>query len=454
MPVIDALINKFLLKPIGFPFVLISFAFICMGFFPSAEESYTKFNICIVICFVALISYCIVLICINKMPRAKNNELGVLFLIRSENEGVYKEAKFNIVENFNNIVNKFDTKFTAKCIDASTIKNYNLGDKKQIIKLLKKTNCFFSVEIFYQVDSVNNATNYQLKINTSSLHPKLSKNFLAILQGELIKVSEPISNVKFTKDQKLQKLDVTVEQLCYIVKYILGLTLFLDKSYSYAIVLFDELYKTDIISIFPTLSTSFKKIYYNLCLMVESNCIDEFNDTHDYAKLDIAEHYLIKMNEIIPDTYGFHLDMAKVSFIKYRNSKICIEHIERCRSLNDYDSWKYSDAFLTAYISSDINLICKKYEAAIKSSYNIISIIDFVENILLEEPTKYTLHLALTILYNAYGDTKLTMSNLRKFQKFYNPKISDTAYKKLLNKLNSKCLECNNLDCSICSKVA
>lgn len=455
MPVLDALINKFLLKPIGFVIAVISSVFICIGFYPNAGEDYVKFIACVATCFVALITYGIILICINMVPRAKRDELGVLFIIRAENDAIYQEAKFNIVENFKNVVNKFGTKFTAKCMNASNINNYNLGDKKQIMKLLEKSNCFFSVDIVYQVDSVNNTSNYQLKINTATIHPRLPKSFIAILRGELLKVSEPIKNLKFTKDQKLEKLEITVEQLSYIVKYILGLTLFLDNSNSYAIALFDELYRTDITTVLPNLSPSFNKLYYNVCLAFESECIDEFHDKKDYSKLDVAEHYLNRMNELFPDTYGYHLDMAMLSFIKYKNTKTSIQHITFCRSQNNDDAWKYSDAFLTAYTTLDVNLICKKYEEAIKSEYNIMNIITFIENVLLDEPQKYTLHLALAILYHTYGDKQLMASHLKSFQSVYSLNPADKTYKQFLNKVNPNCIECKiDFKCSSCTNVA
>lgn len=455
LPVLQALIDKFLLKPFGFIIALLIASFVCIQSFPSENESYTKFIATSILCVIILIVYISILVYINMLPKAKKGQLGVLFIIHTENNNIFEEAKFNLVDNFKNIVNKYDTNFTAKCLNASNIKNYNLGDKSLIKRLLEKTNCFFSVDIVYQVDSVNNTSNYQLKINTATIHPRLPKSFIAILRGELFKASEPIKNLKFTKDQKLEKLEITVEQLSYIVKYILGLTLFLDGSNSYAIALFDELYRTNITTILPNLSISFNKLYYNICLDFESECIDDFHDTQDSSKLDIAEYYLNRMNELFPDTYAYHLDAAMLSFVKYKNTKDSIQHINFCRSQNNDDAWKYSDAFLTAYTTLDINLICKKYEEAIKSDYNIMNIITFVENALSDEPEKYTLHLALAILYHTSGDKQLMASHLKKFQSMYSLKPSDKTYRKFLNEFNPNCIECKtNFKCSSCTNVA
>ncbi len=455
MPLLDALINKFLLKPFGFVIAVLIASFVCIGVYPSENDNYTKFFATIIICVIILIVYASILIYFNMLPKAKAGQLGVLFIIHTENNTIYEEVKFNLVENFKSSVNKFDTNFTAKCLNASDIKDYNLGNKGLIIKLLEKTNCFFSVDIIYQVDSINNTSNYQLKINTATLHPRLPKSYIAILRGELFKVSAPINNLKFTKDQKLEKLEITVEKLSYIVKYILGLTFFLDNCCSHAIALFDELYRTNITVVLPTLSTSFNKLYYNVCLAFESECIDEYHKTQDNSKLDIAEYYLNRMNTLFPNTYGYHLDMAMVSFIKYKNIKMCMQHINFCRNQNNDDAWKYSDAFLTAYSTLDINLICQKYEEAIKSNYNIMNIITFLENVLLDEPEKYTLHLALAILYNTSGDKKLMASHLKSFQSTYSLKPSDKKYRKFLNEFNPNCIDCKtNFECSSCINVA
>ena len=151
------LLDRVFLKPYGVFVTMLIMVIFCIDAIPEAGESFIKLNAWIVISFITTIIHIIAIYSHNKLPVAKWDELGVLFVFHVQSDAVYSDAKHNLIENFNQTSNKIGKNMRAVCINSARLNNYNLGDEKVITTLLNKTNCVFCVDIVYHVDDINNS---------------------------------------------------------------------------------------------------------------------------------------------------------------------------------------------------------------------------------------------------------------------------------------------------------
>ena len=97
--------------------------------------------------------------------------------------------------------------------------------------------------------------------------------------------------------------------------------------------------------------------------------------------------------------------MAYVYIVYNQNATKARECIGKCKKAKQNKDWKYSDAFLSAYMNHSPRTICSKYKEAFTVSYNLVRIVDYIEYVLTKEPTKYALHLAAGLVYEELGNS-------------------------------------------------
>lgn len=448
---INELLKKIFLKPISLIVVMAAILLAISEFFPTDKKIFIKLGGWLIVAIV----YCLLVYKANKLPHASKKSLGVLFVFHTENENIYKDATFNLIENFKNVSSKFNIQLTPVCINVNKIKKYSSGNKKRMIKLLQKTNCIFCVDIVYQANSPDNASNYETKINIGTLHPEFSEEDNKFLIGELNRVSEPIKILKFNKDKKLDVLKIAAVHLNYTAKYIISLVFILSGNFKFSDALLSELYQDIGKNGTNWFAEMIKKAYFNSCNGMETMSFDKYNNSLDIKYIDDAEKYLNIMNQLFPDTYGYHLDIAWIDFYKYRNITKAKQHIAKCKEIGANTNWMYSDAFLSAYTNENFSIIIKKYEKAINTDGNIIEIIHFIENVLDDEPQKYNLHFALALLYHSFGEKRLTMSHLNEFTKHININNKEKCLKRKIKEMvEEPCQLCELNNCDMCDKIA
>ena len=76
------------------------------------------------------------------------------------------------------------------------------------------------------------------------------------------------------------------------------------------------------------------------------------------------------------------------------------------------------------------------------------------KRVLLKEPDKCFLYLALSMLYNELGDKKLSAIHLKSFINRYKGKKEHYLTKTIKKLQNDKCLTCVNEYCENCEKIA
>lgn len=450
---LEILLEKYILKPVSFFIAFAIAIWNCLNLLPNENETYVKFILgCIFWCII-LVFYAIAVFTFNKLPSASKKELGVLFVFHTESEEMFNDAKFNIIEKFNDVSCRFKIPLRPICLNVDKIRNYNHGNKSFMSSLLNNTNCMFCVDIIYSVDDVNNKENYEIKINMGALHPEFKEEDNTFLIGQLNRVAKPVKSRKFHKDLKFDTINVTVLHLHLVAKYIISLVFILSKNFMFSDVLLEDLY-----SVTKNQHNWFfeliKKAYFNSCTGIKHMYFDKFNLSNNFEDLTHAENYLNIMNDSYPKTYGYCLDMAYIQFLKYRNISEAKQLIDICKKIGITDTWMYSDAFLSAYSGENIVLVVKKYEKAIKSGYNIIDIIAFIESILIKEPDKFILHLVLSMLYKEIDDKKLSAIHLQSFIKSNSCKPENYLMKTIKKLQNDDCISCEFKSCEKCSKIA
>lgn len=450
---LEKLLEKFILKPISLAIAVAIAIWHCLNLLPNENQTYLKFICGCVFWFAVLTSYAIAVYIFNRLPSASRKEIGVLFVIHTESENMFKDAKFNIVEKFDDVSNSFKVPLKPICINANKIKNYNHGNKNSMVVLLHRTHCVFCVDIIYSADDVNNKNNYEIKINLGTLHPEFNDKDNAFLIGQLNHVSKSVKNRKFNKDLKFEAINVTVLHLHLVAKYIISLVFILSRKFEFSDVLLDDLYSATK-NQHNWFVDSVKKAYFNSCVGMEQLCFKRFYLTNDIEDLNTAENYLITINSLFPNTYAYNFDMAYIQFLKYRNINEAKRHIHNCKKIGTTDTWMYSDAFLSAYSGENIVLVIKKYEKAIQTSYNIVDIIGFIENVLTEEPDKYIFHLVLALLYYEVCDKKLSAIHLQAFLQNDSYTFENYVTKTIKKLQNGECVACEFNDCEKCDKIA
>lgn len=358
--------------------------------------------------------YTLVLVYKSKLPKAKKGALSVLFVIEAETDDLVNAAKHKLVNNFEDIVAGNNTaNFEATCISKSRIKNINTKDKEQLQTLLQKTNCMFYVGVNYKVDDANHAENFEMSINTGVIHPLFVDQVEEILARDLSSLTSTVSQQRFHKSNLLEIFDFTAQTLSYICQYMLGLVYLFSNNTDNARKIFSGIQsqlnaeRQNIAVINRLKNLTRERIYATEAQSVEIDIL-KFEATKDLENLQNAKESLNRANSIYPDTYWYNTNMAYIYVALEHNGRAAKACIDKCRQQNRQEEWKYSDAFLCAYLNLPPQVIIAKYKkATLVKTYNILRIADYIEYIIEQEPQMHALHLASGLVYEAMGDTKM-----------------------------------------------
>ena len=130
----------------------------------------------IVSLIILFLVYCIIVVLLYyRLPKAKNDKMGVLFYINTYGDAEnYKSIKNKFFEQFSQLSNLLENNKLFPIIlnpkQISVIKN--IHDKDTQFKLLKKTNCVFGAFVF-ATDEGKDSDCYQLKMDAMIVHPTL-----------------------------------------------------------------------------------------------------------------------------------------------------------------------------------------------------------------------------------------------------------------------------------------
>jgi len=118
-------------------------------------------------------------------------------------------------------------------------------------------------------------------------------------------------------------------------------------------------------------------------------------------------------NRYIPGTYSYYLALASLYILDQRdiiNAKIAIGNAKKKSNNKIY---VYSEAFLLLYEGKNLLSAYRKYMQAFKTSYDLSSLLTYIEFILSEDKDKQQLNMALALICQQLKDIK----NAKKYAK-------------------------------------
>lgn len=412
-----------------------------------------------VIALVLLSGY-IIFCCIqNKLPCAPKGTVAILFVITAENDKVFESVRYKLVENFQNIISSIDSQhFTVLCVPKERVSRYNFSDKQRTYELLERTNSLILVDVKYFVDDVDNAEHFEMAINYGIVHPEFDAQLEKILAQDMDELRNSVGRRQFVKAEKIQVFKFTAYALSYIFQYILGFVCLLSGDTNAAIGLLgatnDRLGKerSDIL-IFGRLKQLVPNRLYVAYMQIAQDSIANFQKDKGSHYLRLAQDSLTKANQFWPDTYDYYLLTAYVAIALNRDLKLAKNCVGKCKESKEDNTWKYSDAFLSAYQGYAFSTIVNNYKRAFEVPYHgMVDLADYVEYILEMEPDKNGLHLAAGLIYENLGDARLMKKHFSLYMDCLEknkPRIEAVLKEKMLA---MPCdVECRN-GCKVCSE--
>ncbi len=449
----EKIFEKTIFKPVSIPFLFATLVFACLPFVPKDTESWIPLYICLFLSLAIFVFYCIVVICVNKLPHCKKGHVGVLIIIDTPTNKLYKDFVRSIREHFQECLTDSHLKTMPIFLNANRIKKYNKNDDKAMSKLLSETNCCFFANFFIETDNSDNPTQFNTKLNIKLSNTDIPSSAQEFLSENVPIISKPIRFKPYNKDAKIEFINSVSGDLRILSEYIIAVSYYMSNSIEQAHAVLDSLYSS-----LDGTHTMYNLICRTLqsLLFYEANLhIVEWLDSRAPALLDMAENKTLDADKISPGQYPFHLNYAKLLFLKYRDVASAKVHIAQCKKINTNDYWKYSEAFLIMYEKEDPNIVYTRYTQLKNNSYqDVLGIIKFIEHVLLQEPEKNILYLALGLLYENINDDTFANCNFRKFFNLYKGKIP--LRNKRENDLRQKLQPCkcpeqeSSADCSIC----
>ena len=411
--IIEKLINKYWLKLISIPLVLILFTVGGLGLIPNdiTKISYKEYALLAVFLIIALI-YSVLTIKQNVLPKANDMMNSVLFVIDAEGEQFYKDIEKKLVSEFKDrAVVRSHKGFKPICVDVNRIKSFNFNDKDSMVELLHQVNCILVVYVKHRVDSITNAENFVMQINCGVLHPDFNDKARALLRLDMCNLSASLRKRTFKKSSTIDEMFFAAKQLSIICNYVVGLVMLLvakpAEAYDRFHMLKSLLKNQNPDDITPGFNNILNNRLLESCMLLVDNDCNAFYLDRDKSALEDMNKKLDEINSILPDTYEYY--EGKAYYYVAQNSDICAakECIKKCKQYKKRTSWRYSEAFIAAYENRTPMIIYKKYSQAFRHDQSLTRIVDYIEYMLEQEPARVGLHFAAGLVYNNIGQERL-----------------------------------------------
>ena len=364
--------------------------------------------------FIACLVNLIVFRVKNRLPKAPKGTVAVLFCIDAESAKLYDTASYKLVNNFKSTIkNVGAVQFHALCIPQKRFAKYNLQQKDDALAVLQRTNCALLVRVRYTADDLDNAENFELKIDYGVRHPAFNESARQMLAHDMSALGAPVGKQRFTKAETIDVFNFTTQTLICACQYVFGMVALLASDNLTACALLSQSKKTAISEFYHAqcvdklITMIDDRIYAALCQLASEYLI-RFKLDKSVAALGEMRRILLLANEIRPDTYFYNLNMAYAYIILDQDATSAKNCVAKCRLSKEKTSWMYSEAFLSAYSNLTPGTIISKYQKALNTPYeNLLELVEYIEFIIEREPDKTALHLAAGLVYEDLGDQKL-----------------------------------------------
>lgn len=438
---IKNILDEYWLKPSSIILTFCISILCCLPFFPMdpnqivRDNELKKFLIIIFVAIVINIFYIILVVNNNYIVKSKNKTIGVLWAINAESKSEYDDTRRKLGESFRDFLPKEFSVIFIPYHRMNTLKDISEDKQK---KLLIKKKCTIMVFVKLFIDSNGQQNLYELDVSTGILHVKFEENVKMHFLGECEKLFKHIHKSKYRSENKIKLLQVTADKLALACRYIVGVSMFYSGYLLYASKILDDLGKkfsnkesmSDYESyIFSLLQPRRYELHITLSNIY--SLIYQIDFSHS-EYLEQMNYHLEAANKVCNNEYDYLLSKAFYYVIAEHDiecARVCIDECKKSKR----KEWKYSEAFLSAYMNQSPSTIYNKYKRAFSNEYNLLYLIDFIENYLHIKPDKVGLYFALGLLYLEVGDDSLAIINFNKYIEHY------TNCDKVLDILKNRC---------------
>jgi tetratricopeptide (TPR) repeat protein len=444
-------------KPIGSIITSLILCLIAYTLSITSENIIIKITYFLVAAFIS-ISLVAQAVKANTIPKAHKGNLGILLIIKAENAKHFAELDHKFTDLCKKTANSLQcNNVEIISINKNQAEKYKYTTKDEISTLLMKTNCMFKVDVDYYTDDCDNENNYEINIGIGVLHPKYHKdNQNKEIVENLNLLSMPIRRQKFSKNEKIDTLRTTATYLGYVCEFLTALVLMLSGNYDSSHMVFNKMYdklnsedatnktiKVFLVILPPYLYRCRMMIYYKLSI--------EYDKELDNKLLVKMKEILDSANNIIPDTYEYYIEAAFISIMRDYDANTALQYINKARKIRPDDVyWRYSDAFLSAYMQEQPFTIYRKYKKVFKMKQmtNLLSMIFHSEKSLEDKPSLFHIHFALGLMYEEINDYINAVKNYKRFREKILQTANNEEFIKFLD-TKIKHLEINMLSATI-----
>lgn len=355
-----------------------------------------------ILCVVGIVVYYVIdTILYNKLPKNKaDNAILIRIIAKDKNE--YDDIKYKFGKEFEKFLKLNENKLQILYIPFHLIEKNSYNEENKIIKLLEKTNCIFLTTIKTRSEDTSENTKYITEFNIGIIHPVYMNKIEKIFQSEINILGMPTARVEYSKEDKLNILEVTAQRISFVCKYIIARAYYLSNELESALVISENLYN-ELMCLPEKNFEEIRKSIRTLCYDIHISKMLVENSKNN-KNVDYVENELNKANKYIKNTYIYYEGMSVCCFLKYRDIKKTNDYLGSCKKINKNGPWKYSVAFLKAYCDESEGKVIYHYKQAFKVSYDYMRLISFIEDILINEPHKNMLRFALILLYLKIGE--------------------------------------------------
>lgn len=364
------------------------------------------------------------------IPKAKQNQMGIVFLICAESREKYNDTVSKLVEIFAEIMcNKESCSYRVITVPYSRSRIFANKSLESIRIFLNKKRCKFYIKVVVKSDEVERSNYYETCISTAVVHKSYNKKFQELIQSEFNQLSTCIAVSKYTNKEKMQILRMRASQLHYICQYLIAITICLNGSVDNATVIFDELTRSIALTskendVIKYIDEHLKFWGFHSHMDSAINILERILDDEKGFCFPPLQQHLLMADSYIPNKYSYNLNMAFLCVLDGGRIDDAEKHILLCKENPEDQTWRYSDAFLCAYKCKSGISIYKKYIAAFKySKYSRTNVIKYVERILKERKDLSGLYLALALIYAETKQPELAIKNF-------------TSYIEAINRIN------------------
>lgn len=359
----------------------------------------------------------------NKETKFKKNVIGILFIIRTENEEQYNTIKSRLVEE---IEEKLNSNFQVIFLKRSRANSKKICTET-INQIFTKTNAKLILFGKSYCGNINNTENIVIELGGAVSHSPIPEEIKKDLSGEMQQLIK--KEIFIPKNNDIVNFKIYSEWFELVTKYIVGLSFYLSANFDLAKDIYEDLNnEVSIIRLnIPIISQIKSKIpqrLYETYNVLSKITYFRYRNSKDKSFLQDMKCYLDKMNKLIPETYEYLLRSSIYYFLYERNLYKSKDEIRKCKNIRDV-SWIYSDAFLDTY-KGKLRDAYKKYMIAFKRNFDhilLFDIEDFITDVLEEEPDKYQLYFALGLINFHYkGDNIFAYQHFDTFIKNINPR--------------------------------